>query len=83
MKLYKIKTTKAYRMDELGITWSDSFDPKSTIYYEQELIETIDVDDIATPFKLSIIEDDRLVAETADELLELDFETGKWKSFNL
>ena len=82
MKLYKIKTTKAYRMDELGIHWSDSFDPKSTLYYEQELIETIDVDDIATPFKLSIIEDDRLVAETAGELLELDFGTGKWKSFN-
>lgn len=83
MKLYKIKTTKAYRMDELGITWSDSFDPKSTIYYEQELIDTIDVDEIATPYRLTTIEDGRLVAETADELLELDFETGKWKNFNL
>ena len=78
MKLYKINIYEAYRADEKGIHWADEI-IEDTIYYKHEVLEELEVEDLAKPYAIHTDEDGKPFAETADNILCLNMETLKWE----
>lgn len=78
MKLYKINTYEAYRADEKGIHWADEI-IEDSIYYKHEVLEELEVEDLAKPYAIHTDEDGKPFVETADNILCLNMETLKWE----
>lgn len=78
MKLYKINTYEAYRADEKGIHWTDEI-IEDSIYYKHEVLEELEVEDLAKPYVIHTDENGLPFVETADNILCLNMETLKWE----
>jgi hypothetical protein len=78
MKLYKINIYEAYRADEKGIYWVDEL-TDDTIYYKHEVLEELEVEDLAKPYAIHTDENGKPFVETADNILCLNMKTLKWE----